>query len=182
MSPASFSLDDDSDATLSNTRTFTDVVPGSGFSVSETVPGGWDQTGATCDDGSPVSNVSLSAGEHVTCTFTNRKRGKIVVVKDAQPDDPQNFGFTAGGGLSPTSFTLDDDADGTLPNSRTFDDVTPGSRLLRVGGGDARLEPDRRDMLERQPRLERERRCRRDRYLHVRQPARLRPTARRRAR
>ena len=54
--------------------------------VSETVPTGWDQTGATCDDGSPVSNIDVSAGETVTCTFTNRKRGQIVVVKDAAPE------------------------------------------------------------------------------------------------
>ncbi len=123
LSPASFSLDDDSDATLSNTRTFANVVPGSGYSVAETVPSGWDQTSATCNDGSPVSNVNLAAGEIVTCTFTNRKRGRIVVIKNATPDDPQDFGFTAGGGLTPASFQLDDDADGTLSNSRTFNDV-----------------------------------------------------------
>ncbi len=127
LSPASFQLDDDADGTLSNTRTFTSVVPGSGYSLSETVPSGWDQTGATCDDGSPVSNVALSAGEQVTCTFANRKRGRIVVVKDARPNDPQDFSFTAGGGLSPASFDLDDDSDGTLSNTFTFTDVVPGS-------------------------------------------------------
>ena len=214
-------------ATLSNTRTFTDVSPQSGYSLAETVPGGWDQSSATCDDGSPVSNIDVAPGEHVTCTFTNRKRGaivvvqdsaarttrrtsrsppaaacrpasfsldddsdgtlsntrtfanvpatngysiaqslprrlaarrrnvrrrqpgvehrrgprarpsparstnnkrgQIVVVKDATPNDPQDFSFTAGGGLSPASFSLDDDSDGTLSNTRTFDDVAPGS-------------------------------------------------------
>ncbi len=127
LSPASFALDDDSDGTLSNTRTFANVVPGSSYSLSETVPSGWDQTGATCDDGSPVSNIDFSAGESVTCTFTNRKRGRIVVVKDARPDDAQDFSFTAGGGLSPASFALDDDADGALSSTRSFDDVVPGS-------------------------------------------------------
>src|SRR6185503_680942 len=71
LSPASFQLDDDANATLSNTRTFGNVVPGSGYSLSETVPSGWDQTSATCDDGSPVSNVNVSADETVTCTFSN---------------------------------------------------------------------------------------------------------------
>ena len=127
LSPASFSLDDDSDGTLSNTRTFTDVAPGGGYSISETVPSGWDQFAATCDDGSSPANITVSVGETVTCTFTNRERGRIVVVKDALPDDPQDFAFTAGGGLSPTSFDLDDDADGTLSNTRTFADVPPGS-------------------------------------------------------
>jgi hypothetical protein len=127
LSPASFALDDDSDGTLSNTQTFSDLLPGSGYSVSESVPSGWDQTGATCDDGSPASNIDVSAGETVTCTFTNRKRGAIVVTKSATPNDPQDFSFTAGGGLSPSSFALDDDSDPTLSNSRTFANVTPGS-------------------------------------------------------
>ena len=127
LTPGSFSLDDDADGTLSNTRSFIDVVPGSGFSLAQTVPSGWDQTGATCDDGSPVSNINVAAGEIVNCTFTNRKRAQLTVVKDAVPDDPQDFAFTAGGGLSPTSFSLDDDSDGTLSNTRTFADLVPGS-------------------------------------------------------
>jgi len=63
----------------------------------------------------------------VTCTFTNVKRGRIVVVKDAQPNAPQNFSFTTGGGLSPSSFQLDDDSDGTLPNTETFNNVAVGA-------------------------------------------------------
>ena len=130
LSPATFSLDDDGDNgnALSNTRSF-DVPPGSGYSLSESVPTGWDQTGATCSDGSPVSNIDVSAGETVTCTFANRKRGRVIVVKDTTPDDPQDFQFSAGGGLSPTSFTLDDDGDNSnaLSNTRTFDNVVPGS-------------------------------------------------------
>ncbi len=127
LSPGSFSLDDDANGTLSNTQTFANVVPGATYSVSETVPGGWDQTSATCSDGSPVSNIDVGAGETVTCTFVNAKRGQIVVVKDATPDDPQDFSFTAGGGLSPASFSLDDDANPTLSNTRTFATVLPGS-------------------------------------------------------
>ena len=58
---------------------------------------------------------------------TGPTMGQIVLVHDSQPDDPQDFAYTAGGGLSPTSFSLDDDADGTLSNSRTFADVPAGS-------------------------------------------------------
>ena len=63
----------------------------------------------------------------VNCNFTNRKLGQIRVVEDAQPD-PQDFSFTAGGGLTPTSFQLDDDRDNNdgLANSR---------RLLRRAAG-----------------------------------------------
>ena len=91
------------------------------------MPSGWDQTAATCDDGSPVSNIDVAAGETVTCTFANRKRGSIVVVEDAVPNDAQDFSFTTGGGLSPAAFDLDDDSDGTLSNTRTFADLVPGS-------------------------------------------------------
>ena len=55
-----------------------------------------------------------------------------MVVKDATPNDPQDFSFTAGGGLSPASFQLDDDSDGTLSNTRTFNDVDARQRLLGV--------------------------------------------------
>ena len=124
LSPTSFDLDDDSDGTLSNTRSFDDLVPASGYSLAQTAPSGWDLASATCDDGSPIANISVGAGETVTCTFTHEQQGSITVVKDAQPNDPQNFSFTAGGGLSPTSFSLDDDSDGTLSNTRTFGGVS----------------------------------------------------------
>jgi hypothetical protein len=42
--------------------------------------------------------------------------GTITIVKDAVPDDAQDFNFTGDLG----GFSLDDDADPTLPNSRTF--------------------------------------------------------------
>ncbi len=127
LSPSTFALDDDSDGTLSNTRTYPNVAAGTGYSLAETVPSGWDQSSATCNDGSPPADIDLAPGETVTCTFTNRKRGAIVVVKDALPDDSQDFSFVAGGGLSPTSFQLDDDSDPALSNTRTFANLVPGS-------------------------------------------------------
>src|SRR5439155_1518312 len=93
----------------------------------ESVPSGWDQSAASCDDGSPINNIDVSSGETVTCTFTNVKRASITVVKDARPNDPQDFSFTAGGALSPPSFSLDDDSDPTLSNTQVFDNVVPGS-------------------------------------------------------
>jgi fimbrial isopeptide formation D2 family protein/LPXTG-motif cell wall-anchored protein len=52
--------------------------------------------------------------------------GTITIVKDAQPNDAQDFHFTlaAPNNLN-TAFDLDDDADGTLPNSVTYH-VPPG--------------------------------------------------------
>ena len=125
-----FQLDDDGDNTntLSNTREFI-VSPQSGYAFAEFNPAGWYLSSSTCSDGSPVTNIDVGPGETVTCTFVNRKTGRIVVVKDAQPDDPQDFAFTASGGLSPSSFLLDDDGSDLngRARSRTFANVAPGS-------------------------------------------------------
>ena len=57
------------------------LVPGT-YSVAEVnIPSGWDLTGSSCTDGSPVTAISLQAGETVTCTFNNRQRGKAKVIK-----------------------------------------------------------------------------------------------------
>ena len=129
LSPSSFTLDDDGDESngLASTRAYASVPPGSGYSISETVPAGWTQAGVICSDGSPATNINVSEGENVVCTFTNDKQATLVVVKDSQPDDPQDFSFTAGGGLSPSSFALDDDGDdfNGLAHSRTFANLTP---------------------------------------------------------
>ncbi|WP_455276343.1 prealbumin-like fold domain-containing protein, partial [[Eubacterium] cellulosolvens] len=53
---------------------------------------------------------------------------KITIIKNAIPDDPQDFDFTITGGLTPSSFTLDDDGDNTntYMNNKTYD-VDPGT-------------------------------------------------------
>ncbi|WP_169054251.1 autotransporter domain-containing protein [Nitratireductor sp. XY-223] len=56
--------------------------------------------------------------------------GTIVVIMDAVPDGPQDFSFTTTGGLTPAAFDLDDDADGTLSNTRTFSNVIAGSYTI----------------------------------------------------
>src|SRR6185436_15633950 len=55
--------------------------------------------------------------------------GSITIVKDAIPDSPVDFAFTSDFG----DFELDDDADPTLPLSRTFD-VSPGTYALTETG------------------------------------------------
>jgi hypothetical protein len=45
---------------------------------------------------------------------------KITIIKDAVPNDPQNFSFSTTGGLVPSSFTLDDDNDPALSNMQLF--------------------------------------------------------------
>ena len=101
------------------------VLAGNGYNAAETVPAGWDLTSATCDDGSPVTNIDVSVDETVTCTFTNRKRGHIKIDKVTDPSgDPTSFPFTLTGGPSSLnqSFSLTDaatphDSGAILPGS-----------------------------------------------------------------
>ncbi len=98
------------------------------YSVSEAGVTDWNQTSATCNDGSPVTAISLQAGETVTCTFTNTKRGVIIIDKQTLPaGDSQQFTFTASynGGAT---FQL---ADATAPNNSGGQD--PGTYSVSEG-------------------------------------------------
>ena len=111
------------DGLLPNTYTSTETDPAPPF----------DLTDISCDDANSTGSVAnrtatfhLEAGETIKCVFTNTKRGSITIIKDAQPNDPKDFDFTTTGtGLS--SFSLDDDADATLPRTTTFSNIKPGS-------------------------------------------------------
>jgi len=117
------------------------LMPGT-YSVNETVLGGWDLTSATCDDGSLATNVDVSPGEIVTCTFTNTKRGSIQGRKyqdvngngdfdqpeKDEPGDPNRLdGWRIY--LYKTDWTLVDEMD-------TGDDTTPAGN---VGKGQYRF-------------------------------------------
>jgi len=72
---SNFSLTDDGN--ISNgSKTFTNLLPGT-YSVTESATTGWDLTSATCTDNSSNTAINLSAGENITCTFTNTMRGVI---------------------------------------------------------------------------------------------------------
>jgi fimbrial isopeptide formation D2 family protein len=121
------------------------LKPGT-YTSTEADPGSdWDLGAIVCNDTNSSGNVAtrtatfqLDPGETVTCTFTNVQRGTITIIKNAVPDDPQDFSFTqtideSGG------FLLDDDADGTLSNTKTFEHVVAGDYSVTeagVGGWD----------------------------------------------
>ncbi|MDO8614304.1 MAG: hypothetical protein Q7T33_01030 [Dehalococcoidia bacterium] len=136
---AAFSLDDDTNPTLSNTKTV-GHAPGTCTVIEDGPPAGWALTALVCTDPSGgttvnvatrTASINFAPGETVSCTFTNTKLGSITIIKDAIPDDPQDFCFSGDlpdvNGASPGDFCLDDDADGTLPNSQTFSNLTPGT-------------------------------------------------------
>ncbi len=146
-----FALDDDPGSTsLPNFQTLNNVVPGSGYSVSEAAVAGWTNTSATCSDGSPVTNISVAPGEFVTCTFVNEQPRTLIVRQQTVPDDPQDFTFNASGPGMPASFQLDDDGDDSngLSSSATFSTLESGL-LLALPGPGPRIRPDRRQLLER---------------------------------
>ena len=98
-------------------QTFGNLTPGGGYSVSETVPSGWTQSGATCTSGTPAAIV-VAAGATTTCTITNTQQGSITIVKNTLGGNGA-FAFTSNFGL--TSLTT---SGGTA--SQTFGNLTPG--------------------------------------------------------
>jgi hypothetical protein len=140
LSPQTFVLDDDASGPLTNQRTFTGLLPSS-YSVTQGAdPPDWRLTGINCVGGGPntfsagrTATIGLDAGENVVCTFTNVKLGSITIVKDAIPDDPQDFVFDATGTpIQGTPFVLDDDpTDAMRPAATTLDGILPGVYTLR---------------------------------------------------
>jgi uncharacterized repeat protein (TIGR01451 family) len=89
---ADFTLDDDDDNTLSNTKLFNDLTPGT-YTYTELPVDGWELTGLICDGNNDdesldtrTATVNLQAGENVTCTFTNTQDGQLKVTKQTNPD------------------------------------------------------------------------------------------------
>jgi plastocyanin len=133
----SFSLDTDAgDPTLPNSQTLT--APPGAYSVTEQAVTGWNLTALDCVDtvgggssgnlGTRTASINISAGETVTCTFTNTAQpGTITITKNAIPNDPQDFGYVLTGVSTNTIFSLDDDGNPTLPNSRTFTGLAQGT-------------------------------------------------------
>jgi hypothetical protein len=133
-SPASgntFSLTDD------GVQTYTAFV-GSGLTVTEdlaNLPSGWDFVNVDCSASTGVDpsingalvTFDLNDSEDVLdCTYTNRARGTITVIKQTA-DGNGAFDFTSTT-LSPAAFTLTTTAPGQAgQDSRLFDDLAPGT-------------------------------------------------------
>ena len=151
-----FLLDDDADNTLPNSKTFDDVEDGT-YTVTEGAVTGFDLTALSCNDGSSdtPSTVSLATrtatievdpGEHVTCTFTNTQRARIIIEKQTIPDGATgSFSFTHGVGTNSdpavtSPFSLSDGGQQEFLNvvptttgyAVTEGDPTPGFDLTSI--------------------------------------------------
>lgn len=139
-SGGSFVLDDDgvNFNPYPNQTTLAGLAAGP-WTFTENAVNGWDltaiacvpSTGTTPDIANRNVTVNVTNGASITCRFTNAKQpppgtATLTIIKDAAPDDAQDFHFTvAGPGLS--DFSLDDDpSDGQLPNSITFTGLATG--------------------------------------------------------
>ncbi|NMA13440.1 MAG: Cna B-type domain-containing protein, partial [Chloroflexi bacterium] len=95
-----FTLIDDSDTSTTNRKSFEDLSPGS-YTVTEKDQPGWDLTNLVCTGGASIvtdlpnkkATISLSAGENITCTFTNTAiEPKLKLVKAFDPVDSGTLG------------------------------------------------------------------------------------------
>jgi len=120
----------------------TDVAAGS-YSVSESVPNGWTQVSATCNDGSSPGNINVSEGETVACTFVNQKQGG-----GGTPDAAIYVTTTVDGTVGDVTFSKGDilaydgswsmyfDASdvGIMNNLNDFAIMPDGSLLIAISG------------------------------------------------
>jgi hypothetical protein len=82
-----------------------------------------------CLDPSPTRGCSGGGGrDNQMSADAVEPPGNITIVKDAVPNDAQDFSFTQGGDFTGT-FTLDDDA-GATGEDAVFDDSTTFGPLL----------------------------------------------------
>ena len=111
--PSTFRLDDDGDDSnaLSSRWTLEDrFASGQGLTVMEEPTTGWDLTDVSCSgpaspdldaQGRPTGTVQMSPAinDDIECTFTNTKRGRILIDQVTLPSgDSQQFAFSLSGG------------------------------------------------------------------------------------
>ncbi len=132
---AQFALDDDPTSATPRRVSGTGLAPGT-YTITQAATANWSLAALSCDTGESVdlaarrATITLTAGERVTCTFTDRSAA-ITIVEDAPGGDGQDLGFTGchlGTGCS--RFSLDDDGDVTLPDRVTGAGLAPGTYTL----------------------------------------------------
>lgn len=94
-------------------------------------------SGERCEflEATSQAGATVVANSTTTCTFSNAvDKGSITIVKDALPDDPQDFVFSVTN-MEGNEFTLDDDGDNgnDFSNSITFSSLWPGEYSFTEG-------------------------------------------------
>ncbi len=152
---SNFSLvDDDTDATLSNTKTFSNLLPGS-YTVTETSGDfvSWALTDLVCTDPTGNSsvdkpnrkaNINLAAGENVTCTYTNTMGG---VIGGYKYEDLDGNVLTLGDRVIVSGWTIQLYQNGepkvsttTTSDGYSFGDLLPGDYTVKEASQDGWFE------------------------------------------
>ena len=90
--------------------------------------------------------MKVDPGETVTCTFTNTKRGTVVVKKQVVSVHEEHRTSTSRlPAAGPAGFQLDDDTDPALSDTQTFDRIKPGRGTLSRGAPPRRKRFPRMD-------------------------------------
>ncbi len=97
------------------------------YTVDEaTLPAGWSFTSLSCDANSSIAGtkatITLPAGGNVTCTYTNTKKGSIIIEKKTIGGNGTFMFTTSGPGLSTFDIATANNA-----GSKTFDNLAPGT-------------------------------------------------------
>ncbi len=98
--PALFSFSGDLAGAIGGHGTLAAEVASGQYTSTEAAQAGWDLDSISCDDDDSSGNgatatFNVAAGESVTCTFSNSKRGHMIVSKATNPPgDPALFNFT----------------------------------------------------------------------------------------
>lgn len=118
------------------------ATDGATYTITETPQTGYDPTGIAGNFAGDASRVTTNvasrtcsftldlpedSGGVLSCSFTNTQRASITIIKNAIPDDAQDFQFVS----DIANFQLDDDADPELSNTKQFLNLVPGSYFVR---------------------------------------------------
>ncbi len=115
---------------LTTTYTYPSPQSNTVYTVSEDAAPGYTQTSLVCTDNdthATLSNpVTLSEGQHVTCTVTNTAQAAtLAIVKEAYPSTPDSFNFTSD---QLGSFSLK--GDGSADSSQSFTGLSVGDYTI----------------------------------------------------
>ncbi len=140
--------------TAEDDKLVADLPPADDYAVGEVVPAGWDLTGATCDNGSGVfadgavegglSEISVGAGEIVTCTFTNEAIPSDVDVTKTVVGVADGFDWSFDFTISPTpdgqDATQTASGSGEASDTVSWTDLVPGDEYTITETGDPGYE------------------------------------------
>ena len=88
-------------------------------------------TDSDFDVGDSLVTVALVNGENVTVTYTDTKLGSLTVIKDAVPNDSQDFTFHPSTNLQAADILVGRRRRRDLSNNQAFSNLLPGSYTVQ---------------------------------------------------